>query len=169
MKYTVLFLLFLFTCFAHANAKHLHKSQYVVIPYDASDARMNRFATSRFPTGSVATSLTEKEIETIEPLFEESIERYNAGQENIYERIHAKHSDVKRGDFIIDAGKYKRQYIAVVTPTGEKLVWINCFCDTNGNWKKDIVEMLDGGNCFFNVMINLTKGKYYNFSVNGVG
>jgi len=71
-------------------------------------------------------------------------------------------------DFVIDLKKYKRQYIAVINSKGEKEVWVNCFCDTwKKNWRKELIFVLDGGNCYFNLKINLTKGEYYDLMVNG--
>lgn len=63
-----------------------------------------------------------------------------------------------------------RQCIAVTNSKGEKLVWVNCLCKEGGyanEFKYEIVEVLDGGSCFFSMMINLTKGSYFLLSVNG--
>ena len=30
----------------------------------------------------------------------------------------------------------KRQYIPYVDENGQKIVWLNCFCSDNDNWKK---------------------------------
>lgn len=58
--------------------------------------------------------------------------------------------------------------MAALNKKGEKEVWINCFCvDVRRDWKKQIVEVYDGGNCFFNLKINLNKSQYYELSVNG--
>jgi len=65
---------------------------------------------------------------------------------------------------------YYRQVIAVTNSSGRRIVWINCFCmkEELKYWKKDIVMVLDGGNCFFNVKIDLNSGKDFDFMVNGV-
>lgn len=64
--------------------------------------------------------------------------------------------------------KYRRQYIAMTNDKGEKIVWINCFCGVdNDNWRNSIVMVHDGGSCYFNLKVNLTKGVYYDFWVNG--
>ena len=56
----------------------------------------------------------------------------------------------------------------MVNNKGEKVIWINCFCnDCNKNWKKEIIIVKDGGDCYFNLKINLMTKKYYDFLING--
>lgn len=70
---------------------------------------------------------------------------------------------------------YKKQYIAVTNAKGEKEVWANCFCKAIEKriefveWKKIPVKVIDGGNCFFNVKLNLSKRKAYDLKVNSGG
>ncbi len=69
----------------------------------------------------------------------------------------------------INLRNYKRQYIAVTNAKGEKEVWVNCFCEIeNDNWKKEIEVVFDGGDCYFDLKINLSTKKYYDLMVNGV-
>ena len=64
---------------------------------------------------------------------------------------------------------YKRQYIPFIEKDGKKKVWVNCFCDNDNNdWEKSIVLTEDGGDCFFNLVINLANKTYSDFEVNGV-
>ena len=71
-------------------------------------------------------------------------------------------------DLLLTSNKYKKQLVVVLNPKGEKEIWINCFCRvTNNNWKKEIILVDDGGNCFFSLKINLTKRVYYNLQING--
>ena len=71
---------------------------------------------------------------------------------------------------LISTAHYKRQYMVVLNKKGEKEVWVNCFCWNYGaDWRNTIVSVDDGGNCFFNLKINLTKKEYYNFDINGNG
>ena len=69
---------------------------------------------------------------------------------------------------IKDVSKYYKQFIAVINKQGEKEVWINCFCSKDPKWKNEVVLVLDGGNCYFQLKINLTKKLVYDFMVNGV-
>ena len=113
--------------------------------------------------------LNRKDFKTIEGILNECIDNYNPEKERQFNEINAKHPEYKlrKDNFIIELKNYKRQYIVATNLKGEKEIWINCFCNTNLNWKKDLVVVKDGGNCYFNLIINLTTGKYYNLSVNG--
>ncbi|HMT10961.1 MAG TPA: hypothetical protein PKA39_04995 [Ignavibacteria bacterium] len=66
---------------------------------------------------------------------------------------------------------YHRQFAGAVLENGDKVIWINCFCyayiDYMRNWKESFILVDDGGNCFFNVKVNLNTGQYYDLMVNG--
>jgi len=63
---------------------------------------------------------------------------------------------------------YNIQLVPVLNSIGQKEVWVNCLCSgTDDNWKKGITVVDDGGNCFFNLKINLTLKISYDFFVNG--
>lgn len=79
---------------------------------------------------------------------------------------------VKTKPELKDLNGYTRQYVGVITPKGEKIIWINCFYSSNpdkdySNWKKEPVMVLDGGANYFSIKINLTTKDYYDFWVNG--
>jgi len=62
---------------------------------------------------------------------------------------------------------YKVQYVGFVNEKGERNIWANYFCNTmDRDWKKEIVHIDGGGNCFFQVEINLDTKTVYNFMVN---
>ncbi len=75
----------------------------------------------------------------------------------------------------INLKDYKKQYIAVLNSKGEKEVWANCFCKAIEkriefvDWKKIPVKVIDGGNCFFHVKLNLAQRKTYDLKVNSGG
>ena len=102
-------------------------------------------------------------------LLSECIEKYNLDQQKQFDKINKEHPEHRfnKSDFIIDLTKYKRQIIAVTNDKGEKEVWVNCFCNDANYWKKEIVQVMDGGKCFFNFKINLTTKKYFDLRVNG--
>ena len=132
------------------------------ISFDTSNIAIISFDKSLywlFDSTCKPSSLTHSDIAEIEQLFDKSVDHYN--------------SKVKEADkqyFAIDLTKwrYKRQYVSAVNKSGQKEVYINCFCDTLGNnCKKSLMQVDDGGNCFFNFKINLTTKKYYDFFVKG--
>ena len=137
-------------------------SKIAILPYDKTDKWLFEDCNQ--------TELTSKDIEDIETILTKCIAEYNPEQEKQFIEINSKHPEYKldRNYFVIDLKRYKRQYIAVINRKGEKEVWINCFCGTwSGKWKVQQIQVKDGGNCFFNLKINLKTRNYYDFSVNG--
>lgn len=68
---------------------------------------------------------------------------------------------------------YCKQFVGAINFKGEKTIWVNCFCekfkDDFKNWKTEIIGVDDGGNCFFNIKINVDKNEYYDLNINGNG
>lgn len=69
----------------------------------------------------------------------------------------------------LEQHKYYRQYVAAENSKGEKLVWINFFCESHydPSHVTFILNVLDGGNCFFQVKVNLTQKDCYFYMENG--
>jgi hypothetical protein len=138
-------------------------SLIVILPYDTSLFWICKDCNQ--------AELTPQDLDDIETLLKKCIDEYNNGQEKQFNEIKSKYpernSDI--GNFTIDLIRYKRQYIAAINNKGEKEVWINCFCNTwNKEWKKEqLLIVKDGGNCYFNLKINLSTKKYFELSVNG--
>jgi hypothetical protein len=73
-------------------------------------------------------------------------------------------------EFQIDLSgrNYMRQLVAVKNDKGQKEVWVNYFCGhVNVPWKKQLLNVEDGGSCFFEFKLNLSTGVVYDFRVNG--
>jgi len=105
--------------------------------------------------------LTNEELSKLDQLLKVCINTHNAKQDT-----------TKEFSEFIDLKKYKRQYVAYIDKSGEKKVYINCFCISNWSfedWKETLVQVDDGGSCFFHLTINLTKLKYEQFATNGYG
>ena len=116
------------------------------------------------------TELTSEDLENIELILLDFLKEYNPKQKKLYNDIKEKDPNAKIDikHFTIDLRRYKRQYYATTNEKGEKEIWVNCFCDTwDKNWKEDLIFVFDGGNCYFNLKINLKTKKYYNVMVNG--
>ncbi len=77
---------------------------------------------------------------------------------------------------------YFRQYVGFLNSAGERMLWVNALCDikdgmveNNGEfelqpwpWKTEPIIVDDGGDCYWNILINIDKQEYSNFYVNGV-
>jgi hypothetical protein len=135
---------------------------FVILPYDTTLYWIFKNA--------ILSTISDKEFDDIALVLEQCLAQHNLEQTKKFEALKIKYPErhLEKKDFVIDLKSYKRQYIAVTKSNGEKEVWINCFCkDWGVDWKYEIVTVDDDGNCFFNVKINLTTLKFYDFVVNG--
>jgi hypothetical protein len=108
-----------------------------------------------------AMALTNQDLNKIEQVLRDCINKHNTKQDT-----------TKQFSEFIDLKKYKRQYIPFIDTKGERKVYVNCFCISDWGfdyWKKNLVQVNDGGSCFFQLTINLTELKYEQFSTNGYG
>jgi len=117
------------------------------------------------------TELTQTELIEIEKILKIAIEKNNEKQKinlKIHNEEYPKNKRTETGFELEFKGK-KRQYVAVINEKGEKEVWVNFFCDDweSDNWKSDIMMVLDGGNCYFNLKVNLTNKSYSELGING--
>jgi len=137
-------------------------SVVAILPFDTTQYWVFR--------DSKPTDLTNEDLQKIDSIINKFSSDYNPNQEREFKENNDKHPEFKleKKNFIIDMTRYKRQYVAILNSKGEKEVWVNCFCAAgNQNWKKNLIFVQDGGNCYFNLKINLTTGKYYEVIVNG--
>ncbi len=94
--------------------------------------------------------LNAKDIQKIESLLISCIDEYNKDHKEI------------------SLKKYRRQYVAITDKKGHHIVWLNCFCGFfTKNTKQNVFYVSDGGDCYFQLKIDLTDNKYFEFSVNG--
>jgi hypothetical protein len=157
-------------CNANSNqkmTKQMDTSTIAIIPFETSFHWIFENCENFKPT-----SLSTDDLSTIEEILKECLAMYNAAMEKQFEDCKNKRPELvlEKKDFVIGIENYKRQYIPVINGCGEKEVWVNCFCDyfeKDFDWKTKIVSVEDGGNCYFNLKINLSTGKYYDFMVNG--
>lgn len=77
---------------------------------------------------------------------------------------------------------YYRQYVCCVLANGDSIVYLNAICrvedepveDKKGklffkrdDWQHDIIQVKDGGDCFWHIWINYSKRNYKYLIVNG--
>ena len=64
-------------------------------------------------------------------------------------------------------GDYQRQFIGIQR-NGSKIIYGNYFCDNLGkNWRQEFFNVLDGGNCYFQVEYDVQQGIFTLLMVNG--
>jgi hypothetical protein len=62
---------------------------------------------------------------------------------------------------------YKRQYVGL-TRNNRRVIFANFFCDAfNTDWKKTVVVVDDGGDCFFTVVYDVDRASFYDLRING--
>ncbi|WP_345236648.1 hypothetical protein [Hymenobacter saemangeumensis] len=134
---------------------------YAVLPLAEND---NIFKNSQ------AVGLTKAEIMVVDSLLNKAINEHNQVQEEEFQDMTKAHPEIpfRKENYFISLPGYKRQLIAAVNSKGEKEVWVNCFCTNNKKWRWQMVYVMDGGNCYFNLKINLAKKSWYDFMVNGL-
>ncbi|RZK11040.1 MAG: hypothetical protein EOO46_08280 [Flavobacterium sp.] len=141
----------------------LSESNFVILDYDKRWYWL-------FKDG-VPSNLNKNELDEIEGILNLAVKENNDREKLRLEKLNKESPTDKRtktGHEITLEGK-KRQYISILNRKGEKEIWVNFFCDDdeNDNWKKFPKEVSDGGNCYFQVKVNLSIKTYYELRVNG--
>ena len=102
------------------------------------------------------SSLTIKELIFIENIISNKVEETIEFHE---------YQSKKKSNFV-------RQYSTYIDSNGNKIVWINFICDSNKeilkDWKKHIMNVIDGGSCFFNLKVNLDTTEIFDYRLNSV-
>ncbi len=70
---------------------------------------------------------------------------------------------------LVELKKYYRQVLVYKDSNNDKCVYINAICKVHDglNWKEEMFSVADGGPCYWNIKINLTKKTYHDLIVNG--
>jgi hypothetical protein len=124
-----------------------------ILPIDTTYRWLFKDATS--------LQLTNEDLHSIDALLNACIKVHNSNQDSTNE-----YSE------FIDLKEYQRQYVPFVDSKGDKKVYVNCFCSHDipnefDYWKKALVEVDDGGSCFFHLTLNLSTNKYEQLFTNG--
>ena len=111
----------------------------------------------------VHTNLSDQDIKDIEYLLQKFINEYNVEQAKQYNTYATEQKKVHLL-LLLNLKLFKRQYVAVTNNIGDKIVWLNCFCSPGDkNWRKELIYSKGERMCNFNLTINLTKSKYFDF------
>jgi hypothetical protein len=116
---------------------------------DSLDINLIKYDTSYdyiFPVTFKATDISDKEIFECETLLKSVILDYTVEEmtkDDPKTRFHTE-------EFKRKLNKYGRQYMTVVSDKGDKIVYINCFCNpTHFDYRgKELIQVVDGGSCF---------------------
>ncbi|MDR2718678.1 MAG: hypothetical protein LBB89_11535 [Treponema sp.] len=162
-KFTSLIVIILF--FSCNNSPATSKNNnfpvlnYVIIPYNQENKQLFK--------ESIPADLTKDDIINIDNILPMIISEHN--------------KKVKANPYVeswmnqeLDLSRYLRQYVPVLNKNGEKEVFVNCFAADklfiNGwkeTWNSEFLIMSDGGNDYFEIIINLNTGTYSHFYIHG--
>ncbi len=102
---------------------------------------------------------TKEDIAQAEKIVKDSIDNYLKR-----EKIHTR--SIKQNKL----SKYNRQYVGFITKNGDIVIYIAFLKDIDNMdmLSKDIITVLDGGEEYWNIFINLTKNTLYGVRINGI-
>ncbi len=78
------------------------------------------------------------------------------------------YSDYDVKPILEDLDNYYFQLIPYISDKGEKIIYVNSFCEFYENWEERLNDVDDGGWCFWQVEINVEINDYFGFSINGM-
>ncbi len=138
-------------------------SLYAVVEY-------KREMSHPFETGE-PTDLNVEELKTVEEILDRAVNENNQIQKETLQKQNAENPENKWTEtgFELETENYYRQYIPIINEKGEKEVWVNLSCVEfhDENWKDELLlPVEDGGNCYFNVKVNLTQKSYSDLRIN---
>jgi hypothetical protein len=164
MKFVLTLILLCFGYVSLAQKGQLHEqsfppvARYYLWPSNESRYSFFKFDIKRdhdiFSEKYKSATLSKEHLKQIEKLIDEKISQYNKGRRD--------------DDTIKKPFKLYKQIITVTNPKGEKEVWVNCMCSVSESWKTQIERVDDGGNCYCQFKINLTKSIILSFNINGL-
>ena len=143
------------------------QSEYVIL---SDQKRVDELISSKniLAKSAKTVDLTKKEFNLLEKLLKKSIDSYNS-------KLNESAKNYGRSEQFIELyqiGKLKNymvQYVPYLNDEGQKEVWINGFCNQpKPDWKTQIIYFLDGGNCIFNIRINLKTEKCLSIEINNI-
>lgn len=146
-----------------ANAQ----SKAIVVENDTIVSKGEKFVVgpSVFEKGT-PMKLTVSDCLVIDSILKQCVEDYN--KEFVKRSIQNSYLIYRIKSYLIEGfEEYYRQYSPIIDENGDKVVWVYCSCE-DIYIEDSFVVVEDGGKCFFNVKINLTKMTYYELSVNGL-
>jgi hypothetical protein len=158
MKYIVFIVLMtLASCHQTNNKKENNKKEIRLPPqsdyYLTSKETIRHVVFKENPENARPTTLSDEEILKVENIIAKRVLLYNKKAHRPIEQ----------------PAKYFKQFIPSINPNGEKEVFVYCYCSVLGDsWKKRIIGVSDGGSCYFQLKINLSKGKVVFFQTNGL-
>jgi len=167
----LLLIVVLFSACSPAKVEIQAPEKYTVIELDSSNQHLFENTTP--------TNLKFYEIQMLDSIIKYAIADHNQKAKDDYQKLMTYSPGMEDNEegYLLDYQDYYRQFIPYINERGEKVVNVSCFCDItnmNGdleglNWRTDLIQVNDGGNCYFHLVVNLTLKTFAHLMVNGVG
>lgn len=157
MKTKLMFIVFIFSCLAgYSQESNLVKGKgYIGYSFNKS-----HFVLMSIDNQKERYTPTKKDIMLAEKILKDNIN--NALREQKYFSTSINLNTLK---------KYKRQYVGFITKKGDVVIWINFLRDKeikDVELSKDIIMVMDGGERYWSIFVNLTKPALYGICINGI-
>lgn len=148
--------------------------ELAVIPFniEVSDTLKEKNYIAVFDEGTNSKAeLTQTELRIVNEQLIKAVDEYNnkivKEAKKYTEKDKSYASDIE--DRKLNLRNYFRQYFISVNSEGEKTIRAFCFCEHSGEtWRDEKYIVSDGGDCFFNVNINLSKQNHDELKIHGM-
>ncbi|MCQ9639664.1 hypothetical protein MP478_09685 [Chryseobacterium sp. WG14] len=89
---------------------------------------------------------------------------------NVIKAVNEYNDKIENKKYRLNLRNYFRQYYVSTDSNGEKIVRVFCFCEhmDNNDWRTEKLIVHDGGKCYFNVVINITKQYHHDLKTHGI-
>lgn len=138
------------------KADTLKEKNYIAI----FDGKTNRTST-----------LSQQELKIVNKNLIKAVDEYNVLLKAKLEKSKKKDpsSTLTYEEEKLNLRNYYRQYFVSTDKSGDKTVFIFCFCYYTGDlWRTERIQVFDGGSCYFTVEINITKSSYSKLQTHGL-
>ncbi len=149
----MVFIIATFSC----NQNIIGGSEYAILPYQDYLSIKN----------ATPAKLSHAEVLNIEEIIKKEVSKIINSHNKELDEYYQKYNTDRDEDLY----KYASQYVAYYNSKGEKIVWIDFFCNPEEfeNWRIELKpDVEDGGNCFFNLKVNTETNEIFDFYINGV-
>jgi hypothetical protein len=142
----------------------LNTADYTILKYNSKNNWIYRNAKP--------TDLNSAELIEIESILNQAISDNNKVQTENLRKGNKTNPENKRTQtgFELSLDNYQRQYVPYINSSGEKEIWINFRCGKHktDKWKTELLPpVTDGGNCNYQIKINLSKKSHSDLHING--
>jgi hypothetical protein len=104
----------------------------------------------------------------IENIFSQMPNGLDSLEKEIPRNPHDLYDTLPKRNLLRPLQTYYFQVLGVIAKDNHKMIYFNAACEVEGGgWTKGLYYVLDGGNCFFNVVYDLTDGKWKFLRING--